>query len=503
MPWFDFRPGSPYYAMWKYAIGDMSEWGIELSPKLHKLITAPRGVGKTSLFTAIDLADMIRDRSLTWLFAGETKETNAATSAWLRERLIAAEPLFGQFRTKDWAEDSFTIVRPPGATRQPTVVLSSPQTPRTGSHADRWRLDDLVGEFAADNPEMQKRATAWVKRLWASKIPSTNIRFSGTMWFGNYHPYRWIVDEVEAKGMDAITLQAGVTLSIGKYFSWLNVDIYDSEGQIVFPWVTQEFLEEQKRFLGPEMFDGQYRGRIIGSAEMEFRNELFVWMDPPESLLDPTRSDAAFYILTDTAASERKHHKSSRSAFFVVAKQPTGHVWVLDGIYGYLNPESVADGITELVMRWPQTVHIVFEDKGMAPVYRQLVEERLRALGRAVPVVIAERWGRYKGGRILQLRPRMLEKKLIFSRTLPASLFHLDHMGEPCGVLADEFRRFSFGMPGSYDGLDALADAFGLDRHGAELCPTPGTQTPKKHSDPWSSALERLRRKKEGRRIWV
>ncbi len=488
IPWFPFDDEK-----WPYRM--MAEH-LERDNGKDKGLFCTRGTGKSVLAMTLQSKLILKDHNHTLRIGSEAKVEVVKRSLWVRDQLTRLEDDYGPFREGggEWGKERFTVARTSAAVMDETVTLTSPDSPGTGAHPRAFLLDDAVGDISEQSQAKMTAGVDWYKRLGSQELAGTNTWVVGTFRLG-WNIYRYIIEHIEG-GLRLRKVARGCYLHEGKQFDILVCRDIDENGEPVFPFHSEQYLETKKKRIGKAQYKTQFSLMLPGDEDTTFNADSLRWGDPPENM--PLRT----YILTDTATSKGKTRHTSMSAIAAVSKTPDNQAYVREMRMGKIAPERVPEIILHLWKTWGAE-KIVYENTGPAEAYMSAVRHLAKAQG--VPADVVNRMFKSVGRpsdkhyRIqAYLAPHTDLGHLHFSKKIPTDILRVDEDNHLQGVHGREFETYYYGADGSWDGLDMLADIWGEDAYSTDIFKPPLATKRIERTEPWHEYSARISRERLG-----
>lgn len=171
-----------------------------------KLTLVPRGTGKSTLITkGQTIHDLLKHDDYAVGIANEVNTNAEAFLASIKEEFESNELLkvlwpekIPDIRNTTWQSERIVIQRSKPNPVSPSVLAAGANKTVTGVHMNRWRLDDLISQNAAEaayrgNFAVMEETERWMSRLQPLlKMPKQDpIDVCGTRWWSN-DIYEWI-----------------------------------------------------------------------------------------------------------------------------------------------------------------------------------------------------------------------------------------------------------------------------------------------------------------------
>jgi hypothetical protein len=339
-----------YRAHWAMCLFAEGMTGIpEIDEARIRLTLVPRGLGKSTLLTkGQTLHDLIREPEYAVGIANEISTNAEAFLAMIKEefesnellRLLWPERIPDNFKDTTWRTDRIVIKRDRPNPVSPSVLATGTNATVTGVHMNRWRLDDLISQNAAEaafrgNFSEMEAVERWMKRLQPLlKAPKRDpIDIIGTRWWeGDIYEWaqkHWGKGEEPKVFRWTLTLPDGAIQSIELYRVG-EVAVFCrpaiEAGHSIFPErYTLEELQEMAEE-DPVFYAGQYLlAPAAGGASKfpddylryyELEGRYIRYRDQLGEIAYQPIDDLRIMISVDPAFSKR--HSSARTAIPVV-----------------------------------------------------------------------------------------------------------------------------------------------------------------------------------------
>ena len=483
-PWFDFTPGSAYTLMYDFLMKPNGH---------HKFLMAGRRSGKTYFVQGLAAWKLILNPYFRLMIGSENQKTAIDRSIWIRDKLEGLEGKFGQIVTAQWAKDAWTRHHDKGL-GHPSVFTAGPKQGKTGGHPDLFWLDDVVGEEAFESETLQLEGRSWVRdKLWFQRGVNSVFWITGTMWPGQKHLYRWILELEFGKSKPTfVQIGDGAYYHEGKVFDILSFDSGYRRKKAVFACLPMEFLRQQFE-VNPTMARCQYDNALLDNEEIEFREEWAQYGDPPGTWKNEkfVASEPLKYYACGDWATSTKSEKSSMSCWIIFCKNADGKCWLLKANAGRLHPEIVANtlirGLIDVEARYECLVErMVVEETGPGAMYPTLFVSAAIAAGKTREWIEAKMYPVPRKAdthqRIMSwLHGPVSQMRLFFMRDNP-EFFKILPDGALDGLAGKEWRGYNYDSSDKPDILDAMSDIWAKDRTGTAFFACP--ETPKKEERP-------------------
>jgi hypothetical protein len=447
IPWFPFTPKSPYTLMRNFL---REETGKD------KAIFGPRGMGKTTIALMLSGEDIIEDHDFTLRIAGAAKSEVETRCNWIRQELESLEPEYGPFRTGNWSKKSLTVVRSAGIV-DATVTLTSPDSPGTGSHPRRFLIDDLVDDNVEKSQADMERGVEFLKEIGCQEMEGTTTWVLGTFRHG-WNAYNYIIEKLEG-GLRLKKHGCG-WIHRGKIYDILVFRDVDEKGNPIFPCHSKEYLERKIIRVGKRTYATQFRLLLGGDEELCFHPSDIMWGDVPEDQRTITK------IIVDLAHSTSGARHTSMSSIAAWTKTPDDHAYLREMRLGQIDPTEVPEIVLNMWKRW-KAVKIVYENTGPARAYMSAVRQAALRAGIDEDIVkrMFQEVGRNadKHYRMVMSQAHIEQGKLHICKSVKREIIHKDEDDQLRGTFGREYGTYRFQAPGSWDGIDNMADVWGFD----------------------------------------
>lgn len=234
--------------------------------------------------------------------------------------------------------------------RDPTFICLSPDSGTPGYGADILLLDDIVTQANSSTPTLRKHISHWVHGSLLKRLePDGKLIVNGN---------RFYVDDFY-----------GEVLNDPGKKKWRHLIYPTSPENPIWPdrWGKEELLE--KKLEDPIFYPGQYELNPLDliSAGTFDANWFQFYTTLPELLIPYAGID-----LPITAK-----YGTSKYAEIIVARDPHGVIYVLDGYSGYHNGSELPNLMDELYKNW-KPVEIAWESNGPQQVTMHLTEQLIK-----------------------------------------------------------------------------------------------------------------------------
>lgn len=476
LPWFTFGTRSPYTQIVKF---------LETDTGKDKAVFAPRGIGKTTISLMLICKYILRNHDYTLRIGGASKHEVEKRCKFIRDELDSLEAEYGPFRTSDWSKESLTVVRSPGIIDQ-TVALTSPKSPGAGSHPRHFLIDDLVDDEVEKSQAEMDRGVEFFKEIGCQEMEGTVTWILGTFRHG-WNAYCYMVETLEG-GLKLKPWGKGL-IHRGKLYDILIFRDVQESGNPTFPCQSKKYLERKVLRVGKRVYNTQFRLFMGGDEEKTFSQRDIGWdKEPPERLRKVT------YIIVDLAHSTSGARHTSMSGIAAWTKTPDDHAYLRDMKLGQIDPNKVPEIILNMWRKW-RAVKIVYENTGPARAYMSAVRQAALRAGIDDDVVkhMFKEVGRNaeKHYRMVMSQPHVEQGKLHVCPTVRREIIHVDEDQQLRGTFGRQYDTYRYQAPGSWDGIDLMADVWGRDTLDREIFPAPKAATVEKPDpDPETNWVE-------------
>lgn len=457
--------------------------------KWGRLLLMPRGSGKSGIFRAECLREIITNRDITICYTSQNISMAKRRVVWVKGRLRRNEGRFGAFQgDSDWSDEQFTVVRPSGFGEDPTMFASAPGKDVTGGHPRRFKLDDLVAKDTNKTARARRNVIEWFEVVEDERTQGARMDAIGTMW-SNYNLYCELIDKYADYWEIVIMGPYGPARDPNGNIVW------DAPtDQLNFPWLTEKYLEF-KRKKSMVKYRAQQLQERTTTEDAPYEPDFLREGAPPMDDKGNFDSNLTWYMVADTAQSERSD--AAKTALAVVAKgfeertiddpkkpgtpkivyEP--RLWIADAELRRFNPADVQDAFLKMYYKWSEKVDLLYatlEDRGGSRGHIYTIPQLAEARGTPRPnIVSVPRASEEAKIARIQLTYRPFKAGEIFFHTaalggeVPPGMFRIEK-GHPRGEIANEILNYApYGDCGN-DFLDALSDAFLFVKEGA-MCP--------------------------------
>ena len=465
------------------ALGDCQFSGDE---QTLVMIGVPRGCFKTTICTkSMPVYVTTKNpnaRGLITSFRHDVSKKRLAAVRWQFEHNEAFKNKFGddwkpEFREGLWNDDSIIVTRRTRTVIDPTVGTAGTDRDMTGAHYDYIIADDLVTRKNVYTAEGRDKVYQYIQELLPILEPGGVLILVFTRWHPDDAYGRIIrIDEERVRQ--------------GQPPEWTKVihGAYNTDGTLYFPARhTHDFLDRQRRRMGPKLFAAQYLNQPISDEDKTFKmdrgeiREFSFYQDNTTSNSGVVRDTAGgqfpveCFLLWDPAG-RKFTRKSDYHAFCVVGCDPTERWWVLEAEQYKDTPTKVLDRVCTLLKHYNVRTASVEDINGMGMWY-DLLQKEIVARGLRCGVKEYTTGGIPKGARIEMLEPLWERKHLVIHTKLIDLRRQMDGYS-PAAPLDHE------------DILDALAQGTSVVRKADEV----GRIEYNPKDPEWESRQKRLRR---------
>lgn len=404
-----------------------------------RLVSVPRGVGKTSAITiSKTIQDSLRDPDGSTMLANENQDNANAflseisghfeNNTFLRALfpdIIPAEPK----RQEPWSATALNLIRQNNR-KEPTIFTVGVGGTKTGMHPDRIIVDDCISREAMENArlgswQIMEKTNRWINQLRPLlnySAPWWEIFFIGTMWWvGDSYEHiekSFGYGEVKRKVLLKQPLDDGSTQSLETVYRVGDLAVFRrsiiEHGQIIFP---EKFTADdlaKLRMIDPELFAANYMNQPASDLTATFKQSWLRWYTwatndviryPGQDGQDVSThiADLDCLISVDPAFSEG-HEGKSRQAIIVSGTDQTGLHIILRASATKQGVDAFISDIVEAVKRFKPR-KLLIERAGQQLAFIMLVKERLQSEGLSTNVEEVSPGGRLKEMRIQTLEP--------------------------------------------------------------------------------------------------
>ena len=473
----------------------LSQLGLKAEEPWHPgrrlMIQVPRGSYKTSLCTlANSMWRVCRSPDETVLICNEIVDNS---KKWLRAmREIAMSNRLFQTVYQDllppgihwadrdkgktlprwwkWNDQEILFERSTQGIPEASLTAAGVGTATTGGHWTFIVKDDLVSEDAKNSDAVMQRVKEW----YDSSLPLEKPPYKGvelivcTPWTYN-DVYRHILEKYGVKlyrrSVIELDPDSGEECSLLPT-KWSLAELHRERDRD--PYKFSAMMQCIPRAGREQSFDPIWLRSFayLDSAEPELliNDEHFLptaskllregqfGYDPdnPPIQVPPTQrllySSCARALIVDPASADKdskSHSGTSNTGMVVVALDPWGRAFVLDGWRGKGNPHDIINHIFRLTQRW-EIQKVAIEEVVFSLIYRYWLRDEARRRGRTLQITPVKPKGRHKDDRIRQLIPA-------FQR----GFVYLNQASKALEALKREYLDFPYAA--SRDMLDALA----------------------------------------------
>jgi hypothetical protein len=204
-----------YSTHWALSLFAEGMTGIpEIDSARVKMILVPRGLGKSSLITKAQAThDLIKYDDYAIGLANEKAELAENFLAAVKDEFATNELLqalwperIPDFKTTTWKANQATIARK-SRRRDPSLLATGVGGTVTGVHMDKWYIDDVISQNAAENARAGSfseidATNRWLTRLepLLTKPKKDPITIIGTRWWEG-DTYEWLEGNEDTFGL--------------------------------------------------------------------------------------------------------------------------------------------------------------------------------------------------------------------------------------------------------------------------------------------------------------
>lgn len=414
--------------------------GSPLLDQAHfRLVSVPRGVGKTSGITISKvIQDSCRDPDGSTMLANENQENANAflseiaghfeNNTFLRALfpdVIPAEP----HQQDRWSAEALNLTRTTNR-KEPTVFTVGVGGTKTGMHPDRIVVDDCISREAMENArvgswQIMEKTNRWINQLRPLlnySAPWWEILFLGTRWwqgdsyehieraFGYGEPKQFV--RLKQPLPDGSTQVLEGVYRVGDLAIFRRPII--EHGACIFPEKYSMDDLAKIRLIDPELYAANFLNEPATDLTAQFKQgwlRYYHWssadvlrcLAPDGTDRTVHQSDLDTLISVDPAFSEGPDTKS-RQALVVTGSDEGGLHFLLMGQATKQSVDAFIGDIVEAVKRY-RPRKLLIERAGQQLAFIMLVKERLAASDLHVPVEEVSPGGKKKEMRIQTLEP--------------------------------------------------------------------------------------------------
>ncbi len=496
-----------HYAMCLFAEGMT---GIQAIDEARvKMLLVPRGIGKSSLITkGLMMHDLLRHDDYAIGIANEKVDIAAGFLAQVRSefetntllRALWPERIPDDFKKTVWASDRIIIKRKKPNPTNPSVLATGVGGTVTGVHMNKWFLDDIISQNAAENAFRGSFTEIEATNRWVGRIqpllqnPKRDpIIVIGTRWWEGdtyEHIERYFGhEEAREEFLWTLRLPTGEVQTL-KVYRIGEIAVFCrpaiENGESIFPErYTMDDLHKMQQE-DPVFFAGQYLLAPAAGGAAEFKAEWLRYYeregkqiryrDATGKMHHIAMSSLVCFISVDPAISDSK--TAARSACPVVGTNGTEIFLLEDFAQQGLGMFDLCHRIIDFYMRYKPR-HIFIE----TVVYQRALVEALHSLAREhnIPEImhavqeIRSHAGKSKEFRIYGLEPFFKAGRFYVHRS--HTNFIEEYTGFPRKDLRDVIDAVSFQVTAweKVSAMSARRDAAGgvrdpgLDRYKARI----------------------------------
>lgn len=454
-----------------------------------RLISVPRGVGKTACITiAKVIQDSLRHPDGSTMLANENQD-NANTflseiaghfenNTFLRALfpdVIPEEPR----RQEPWSATALNLIRQ-NSRKEPTIFTVGVGGTKTGMHPDRIIVDDCISREAMENAragswQLMEKTNRWINQLTPLlnySAPWWEICFIGTRWWvgDSYEHIERAFGYGEQKQFVRLKqqLEDNTTQTLENVYRLGDIAVFKraiiEQGQIIFP---EKFTKDdlaKLRLRDPELYAANYLNEPATDLTAQFKStwlHYWAWASPEVVRYDSPEGkpivahlkDLDCIISVDPAFTEHGSGKS-RQALVVTGTHDDGAHLLLKAEATTQTTDAFIGDIVEAVKTFKPR-KLLIERAGQQIAFILLVKERLQSAGCTVPVEEVSPAGRRKEARIQTLEP-YFQRGVIYVHRDQLAL-HQEIASFPRGEFADLLDALAYQAPFWRSGVMAQA----------------------------------------------
>lgn len=423
------------------------------------LLLAPRGHGKSTLFTAdhiihmhlvakdptfsVGLCHALRSQAIKIMSDIKFQFENNKLLKWIAPDLAYANPAD---ESPIWRQDEICFKRSAWY-KVPSVVAFSIDASVVGLHFDVIKGDDLVLDVNSKTPEQRDNVKEYIHRMKAL-LKATGwkrIHLTGTRWHND--------DAYE----DMIKLD-GPWKGALKY---KRIDCYTETGEPVWPQAFSKNELQLQDALNPHLFSCNYRNNPIPYGMSSFVAEdvqrYNVEYDSAGNWI-PYDPDEQYTLYTSVDPNTRETTAHDHGVVLTVAKDTIGRMYVVDIDRGHPSASELIAWMRRHVIRYKPADLMVEVVQAQYQYTHWLAQDTLQT-GTRYPIRKIERGPTVrKYDRIIAMAELVRSKHLFIPR------------GERFDAILDEIRAYSVKAKVD-DCLDCLADVYAYGQTPAAYAP--------------------------------
>jgi predicted phage terminase large subunit-like protein len=319
-------------------------------PSQKKMLLAPRGHFKTSIFTISDsIRELAIDPNIRILIANESGGNSQAMLTEIKNHFTMNARLrafFGyiiprRLSETTWTKDSILIPRT-AIHREPSITAVGVETAVVSRHFNLFKFDDLVGEEAFNSPAVMEKTIQWLRHSVSLVVNPMTDRFHiiGTRWsFSDVYSYA-----LKDMGFELHRISPLVRLADG------TIEPRFKE-RFTMRWF-QDIIETD-----PQHWSTQYANDPLDIAISDFKKEWIRWYEiAPDG--DIRYKDSfgqltiqplnKLTIFTHVDPSMGEGSKSDYSAVVTVGVNSQGQVFVLEAWRQRVDPINLVEKIFQV-----------------------------------------------------------------------------------------------------------------------------------------------------------
>lgn len=448
--------------------------------KRFKLLLAPRDYAyKSTTVQSYIVRRLLQNPNLTILYGSvdDTKSDNKSLAVRNSITSKRVEFLFGPQRGEPWNVRSWSIASRTDVQQQnQTFTTFTTGQPATGGHFDIIVFDDPIDEEWLSDVSMEKAKVAF-QQVYPLLEEGGELIVVGTL-YGDNDLFQYIKDTRE---FEILSLGAGDNLEISQKAD----GSYGLDGEVMWPNMTKDGMEQALRIMQPRRWLAQYMNRIGADLRDLFARFMFQPVKIPRDKFYRLSG----YLLVDSATAVNKN--ACHTAMIYVGLDERRNIYVLDMRVGRWHPSEVVQNFFEMLATWQHLTNHQAETMEVTSanqVYMSNISYEAAARGVRVNVITLTRHGLAdsKNARIRRMEVPFRGRRIYVADTVPRFYKDLDgekllwnpeghydaksHSYMPDGEFVNQFLRL--GVSSRRDLADAFSDIEAIvHKTGAYICP--------------------------------
>lgn len=411
-----------------------------LDEAIYRMVSVPRGVGKTSCITiawAIQLA--LADPETAILIANERQENADAFLGSIRLQFETNELLRALFpdripadpkRQEPWAATKLSLLRT-GARPEPTFMTIGVGGTATGMHPDHIIADDVISREAMENAragswQTMEKVNRWINQLRPllnTHKPGASLTLPGTRWWqgDSYEHVEASFGYGEAKQFVRLKqpLPDGSTQVLEDVYRVGDLAVFRrpiyEHGACIFPEKYSAEELAKIRVADPELFAANFLNDPTSDLTASFKStwlRFYTWATPTVLRLTGEKGRDQSYRVADLdciasidpAFSDHRSAGHSRQALVVTGGLPEGGRVILHASATNQSLDAFLGDIVAVCQKY-RVRKLTVERAGQQLAFILLLRRALQTTGVMLSLEEVSPGGRQKDVRILTLEP--------------------------------------------------------------------------------------------------